>query len=67
MGKGKKRRPKDGYLDFKSKQAYIRWLRYGHATGVFEKTPGHQKVRIRGKVHKVKHSKPKKKRRRKKK
>ncbi len=42
-------------MNFKSKQDYMKWLRYGHATGVFEKTPGHVKVYIRGRPHKVKH------------
>ena len=42
--------------NFKTKAAYKRWLAYGHASGEFEKTPGHQKVSIRGKPHKVKHS-----------
>lgn len=42
-------------MNFRSKEAYLRWLRYGHATGVFEKTPGNVKVKIRGKPHKVKH------------
>ncbi len=42
-------------MNFRSKEAYLKWLRYGHATGVFEKTPGHVKVYIRGRLHKVKH------------
>jgi len=42
-------------MNFRSKAAYLRWLRYGHATGVFAKTPGHVKVYIRGRPHKVKH------------
>lgn len=46
-----------GTKNFKSKQAYRAWLGYGHATGVFESTPGHQKVKIRGKPHKVRHKK----------
>jgi len=46
-------------MNFKSKQNYMKWLRYGHATGVFEKTPGHVKVYIRGRPHKVKHVKKK--------
>jgi hypothetical protein len=52
---------------FKSKRAYRKWLAYGHMrtkTGklaksprksIFATTPGHQKVYIRGKLHKVKH------------
>ncbi len=43
-------------MNFRSKAAYLRWLRYGHATGVFKRTPGHVKVKIRGRPHKVKHS-----------
>ncbi|RLI81231.1 MAG: hypothetical protein DRP01_11125 [Archaeoglobales archaeon] len=50
-------------MRFKSKEAYLRWLRYGHATKVFEKTPGHVTVYIRGKRHRVKHVRPKRKRR----
>ena len=42
-------------MNFRSKKAYRRWLAYGHATGVFAKTPGHVKVYIRGRPHKVKH------------
>lgn len=44
-------------MNFKSKEAYKKWLAYGHATGVFERTPGHTPVKIRGKTHKVKHTK----------
>ena len=44
-------------MNFKSKKAYLRWLAYGHGTGVFEKTPGHVDVYIRGKKHRVKHTK----------
>jgi len=42
-------------MNFRSKKAYLRWLRFGHATGVFERTPGHVKVYIRGRSHRVKH------------
>jgi len=42
-------------MNFRSKKAYLRWLRFGHATGVFERTPGHVKVYIRGRPHRVKH------------
>lgn len=56
-------------LKFKSKEAYRKWLAYGHIrtkTGlkvrarkgrksVFAATPGHQKISIAGKMHKVKH------------
>ena len=41
--------------NFKSKESYQKWLAFGHLSGVFEETPGHQKVLIRGKKHKVKH------------
>ena len=43
-------------MNFKSKRAYLAWLRYGHATGVFKRTPGHVKVFIRGRRHKVRHA-----------
>jgi len=46
-----------GTMNFKSKAAYIRWVKYGQATGVFAKVPGHQKIRIKGKYHKVDHRK----------
>ena len=49
-------------MNFRSKEAYLRWLRYGHATGVFKRTPGHVKVYIRGRPHKVNHGGKKKKR-----
>ena len=48
-------------LHFKSKGAYKKWIGYGWATGVFAKTPGHQKIKIRGKTHKVQHGKSRKK------
>lgn len=44
-----------GVKNFKSKRAYRSWLGYGHATGVFAATPGHQRVKIRGKTRRVKH------------
>ena len=51
---------------FKSREAYRKWLAYGHIrtkTGkiadhgksVFEAAPGHQKVVIRGKERKIGH------------
>ncbi len=43
-------------MNFRNKKAYRRWLAYGHSTGVFERTPGHVKVYIKGKPHRVKHS-----------
>lgn len=45
-----------GSIHFNSKEAYKKWLGYGHATGIFERTPGNQKVSIEGKNHKVKHA-----------
>ena len=42
-------------MNFKSKKAYLRWLGFGHATGVFRRTPGHVKVFIRGRRHRVRH------------
>ncbi len=44
-------------MNFRNKRTYRNWLKYGHATGVFEKTPGHVDVYIGGKKHKVKHKK----------
>lgn len=41
--------------NFKNKKAYLNWLGYGHATKVFEKTPGNQKVTIANFPYKVKH------------
>ncbi len=46
-----------GTKHFKSKEAYQKWLAYGHMHGAFEETPGHQKVEIAGRPHKVKHKK----------
>ena len=48
-----------GTMNFKSKKAYLAWIRYGHAKGVFAKVPGNQKIRIKGKYHKVDHRKSK--------
>jgi len=44
-----------GNMNFKSNAAYKAWLGYGHATGVFERTPGNQSVSIKGKSKDVKH------------
>ena len=44
-------------LHFKTKKGYMKWLAHGHISGVFEKTPGNQKIFIDGKPHKVKHKK----------
>jgi len=43
-------------MDFKSNKAYKAWLAYGHASGEFAKTPGHQSVSIGGKPKAVKHA-----------
>ena len=43
--------------NFKSEEAYKKWLGYGHATKVFEKTPGNTPVKINGKAKKVNHKK----------
>jgi len=50
-------------MNFKSWEAYRKWLAYGHIHGHFRRTPGHVKVYIRGKPHKVKHVRYVKKRR----
>ena len=42
--------------NFKSNKAYKSWLAYGHASGKFAKTPGNQKVSIKGNPKKVKHA-----------
>lgn len=45
-----------GSMNFKSGEAYKKWLAYGHIHGDFANTPGNQKVAIKGKSHKVKHN-----------
>jgi len=49
-------------MNFRSKEAYRKWLAYGHIHGIFEEVPGHVDVYIRGKPHKVKHSRKRRKR-----
>lgn len=44
-------------INFKSTGAYWKWLAYGHKHKLFEKTPGHQRIKIKGKEHKVSHKK----------
>ena len=58
-------------LHFKSKEAYRKWLAYGHQRtkkglsvkakkgrmNLFESTPGNKRIVIGGKYHKVKHKK----------
>ena len=33
----------------------MKWLAAGHIHGYFKKAPGNQRIKIRGKIHKVKH------------
>lgn len=49
--------PSGGVKNFKSEAGYKKWLGFGHANGIFERTPGNQKVSIKGKPKKVKHGK----------
>lgn len=44
-------------LNFKSKLAYRKWAAYGNIHGLFKKAPGFKKIKIRGKLHSVKHKK----------
>jgi hypothetical protein len=39
-------------MNFSSNANYKKWLAYGHATGVFERTPGNTPVSINGKPKK---------------
>ena len=43
-------------LNFKSRAAYLRWIKFGHASGDFKRVKGDQKIKIKGKKHKVKHT-----------
>lgn len=45
--------------NFSSKAGYKKWLAYGHMHGDFAKSPGNTPVKIKGKAHKVAHSKSK--------
>jgi len=47
-------------LNFKSQKSYKKWLAFGHASGDFKRVPGNQKIKIKGKKHKVQHGKKKK-------
>lgn len=59
---------KSNVRHFKSKKAYKKWVAYGHmrtktgklakhpSQSVFATTSGHQKVYIKGRLHKVKHN-----------
>jgi hypothetical protein len=42
---------------FKSKEAYYKWVQHGHISNVFEKTKGHTKIYIAGKLYRPKHKK----------
>lgn len=56
-------------MNFKSKEAYRKWLAYGHMhtkrgllvnarkgrRDLFASTPGNQRIKIRGNIHKVTH------------
>ncbi len=42
--------------NFKSADAYKKWLAYGHMHGEFERTPGNTPVKIKGKPKKVNHT-----------
>lgn len=44
-------------MNFKDAASYKKWLAYGHMHGEFEKSPGNTPIKIKGKSHKVKHSK----------
>ena len=46
-------------MNFKSAAAMKKWMAYGHASGAFARSPGNTPVKIKGKSHKVKHSKKK--------
>lgn len=43
-------------MNFKSTEAYRKWLAHGHIHGDFKKSPGNTPVKIKGKAKKVKHS-----------
>lgn len=49
-------RRKTKTLNFKTKEGYKKWIAYGHIHGVFKKH-GHTNIKIRGKAHKVIHTK----------
>jgi hypothetical protein len=44
-------------MNFKSKASYRRWLAYGHMHGAFAKAKGNQRITIRGRPHRVIHTK----------
>ena len=43
--------------NFKSRKAFLNYLGFGHATGIFKKGSKKQSITIRGKPKKVKHKK----------
>jgi hypothetical protein len=43
-------------MNFRSKEAYKKWLAYGHIRGLFKISPGNQRITIIGKRRKVLHS-----------
>lgn len=46
-----------GVRNFRSAKGYKKWLAFGHIHGVFKAKKGNQMILIRGKRHKVIHSK----------
>ena len=50
--KTRRKRRRIRKMNFRSKEAYRKWLAYGHIHGVFKRRRG-VKVYIRGKPHKV--------------
>jgi hypothetical protein len=47
--------------NFKTVGDYRAWLKYGHASGEFDESPGDTPVRIKGRDIKVQHKPPSKK------
>lgn len=44
-------------MNFSSAEKMHKWMAWGHMHGAFEKSPGNTPVKIKGKTHRVKHSK----------
>ena len=42
-------------LHFRTRAEYRKWLAFGQMHGLFRKAPGHMKIVIGGRPHKVKH------------
>jgi len=67
----KRHRVKGKVRHFKSREAYRKWLAYGHmrtpsgrlarrpSESIFARTPGHQRIVIAGRPHRVQHKKKK--------